>query len=370
MIKKKVVIIGCGFAGIFASRYLSRRKDIVDVTVIDKKDTFDFLPLLPDLIGRGIKPRYLTYPLSRLAKALGFELIKDEVTSAGLGKNTITCVSRSVGYDYLLIASGSQTNFYAHQELKKTAYKLNGVEDIENLIAAIKNNDFANFIICGGGYTGVEIATNLKIRYPAKKVVILERAPEILGPLPEWIKQYTVNNLRLLGIEVFTNTVLESFDGRSAVLSGKRNFTQALVIWVAGVRAADFIQELACEKNPQGRVKVDEYLRLQENCFVAGDAALVAHKNNFLRMAVQFSIYQAIIAAKNILRSVKDRPLIKYQPLDIGMVIPMANNRSCGIIMGLRVKGRLATLMHFIMCIYRSFGWRNKLGIVKSLMTG
>jgi len=363
------VIIGCGFSGVYAARYLSRYKDLVDVTVIDKKDTFDFLPLLPDSVGRGIKPQYLTYPLSRLAKFFSFQLIKDEVVSLDLEKNELACVSSRVSYDYLLIASGSQTNFYGNNELAKHVYKLNSVADVRQLLGAIQEKDFANFVVCGGGYTGIEIATNLKVRLPQKKVVIVERAPEILGPLPEWMKQYTVNNLRLLGVEVLTNTVLENFDGRDVVLSGGRNFAQALVIWVTGVRAAEFIQNLNVEKNPQGRIKVDASLCFRDNCFAVGDAALVAYKNIFLRMAVQFSIYQAIAAAGNILRSVKGGPLITYRPLDMGMIIPMANNHSCGIIMGIRAKGKLATLLHFMMCVYRSCGWRNKFGIVKDLVT-
>ncbi len=361
MTKKKIVIIGCGFAGMSAARHLSRCKSLVDVTVIDKKDTFDFLPLLPDSVGRGIDPQYLAYPLSLLAKAYGFQLIKDEVISADLEKNTLVCASSRINYDYLLIASGAQTNFYGNEELRKSAYKLNSIEDVENLILAIKNKQFANFIICGGGYTGVEIATNLKIRYPAKKVVIVERAPSILGPLPEWMKAYTSGNLQKLGIEVLVGTVLEKTG---------LDLNNSLVIWVAGVKTADFIQGLVCEKNPQGRIKVDEYLRLKENCLVAGDAAWFADKDNFLRMAVQFSIYEANIAAENILRSIKGKCLIQYRPLDLGYIIPMANNRSCGIIMGLKVKGKLATLMHFAMCIYRSFSWRNRSGIISGLLSG
>ncbi len=370
MVKKKVVIIGCGFAGFFACHYLSRHKELASVTVIDKKDTFDFLPLLPDAAGRGIGPEYLTYSILRLAKKFGFELIKAEVTSINLEKNTLSTPSGDLNYDYLLIASGSQTNFYGNADLEKRAYKLNSVADVKALVGAIKENDFDNFMICGGGYTGVEIATNLKIRLPRKKIVMVERAPEILGPLPRWMKQYSVNNLRSLGIEVLTNTVMESFDGNRVVLSGGRNFDQALVIWVTGVRAADFIQNLNAEKNPQGRIKVDACLRFRENCFAVGDAALVAHKNIFLRMAVQFSIYQAISAAKNILRSVKARPLVKYRPLDVGLIIPMANNRSCGIIMGLSIRGALATGMHFMMCLYRSCSWRNKFGILTGLLNG
>ncbi|MCX5713087.1 MAG: hypothetical protein NTY47_08570 [Candidatus Omnitrophica bacterium] len=99
-----------------------------------------------------------------------------------------------------------------------------------------------------------------------------------------------------------------------------------------------------------------------------GDSAQVASKAGFLRMAVQFSILQGVSAAGNIKHLLHSKPLKKYNPVDLGYIIPMANNRSCGQIMGIDLKGRLPTLMHYLMCIYRSFGIKNRLGIIKELI--
>ena len=370
--KKKVLIIGCGFAGAYAARHLSWFKE-VELTVIDRKVTFDFLPLLPDTLGRGINPQYLTFPIEKLSQKYKFNFINQEVKSIDLDKNLVF-TSTANSYDYLIIASGSQSNFFGNEEIKKYAYKLNNADDAEKIITALRENKFTNFVISGAGYTGIEIATNLS-RYFKKNnlknnIIIVEKAPTILGPLAEWMKDYVLENLKKLKIEVLLNDTVSAVNQNELKLSSGKVFDNAMLIWVSGVKAADFLQGLNLEKNPQGRLKVDEYLRVKDNCFVVGDAALVADKNNFLRMAVQFSIYQSIIAASNVIISIRQKPLLKYKAIDLGYVVPMANDRSCGIILGMQAKGFIATFMHFTMCIYRSCGIRNKIGIVVNLMKG
>jgi NADH dehydrogenase len=371
--KKKIAIIGCGFAGAFSSRALCHLKEDAQVTVIDKKETFDFLPMLPDAVGRGIDPGLMSYPISLLSNRWGFNYINEEVKSVDIQQNAIITTSNSLNYDYLIISSGSETNFYGNNEIREYAYKLDDASDARRILKYLEENTPDTILISGGGYTGVEVATNLRVYLNKKarksKIIIIERAPSILGPLPEWMKSYVGNNLKELGVEVFTNTVIDKISKETVSLSNSQVFNNAMLIWVAGVKTADFIQSIKAEKNPQGRIKVDDCLRLKDNCFIVGDCAYVAHKNGYLRMAVQFAIYQAISAANNIAASMKGKKALKYKPLDMGYVIPMANNKSCGSIMGINVTGMPATLMHFTMCIYRSLGARHKSGIVASLLT-
>jgi len=251
---------------------------------------------------------------------------------------------------------------------------LDDATDAANLMQLLKKSDFENFIVCGGGYTGIEVATNLRISLNKRKkagvVKIVERQPSILGPLPQWMKDYVSENLRRLEIGVLTNSGIEGIDNRSIHIVGGKRFVNSLLIWAAGVKTAPFIQDLPVEKNPQGRIKVDGYLRMNDSCFVAGDAANFSHKNGYLRMAVQFSIMQGYSAARNIIRDIEGLSLREYRPQDLGYIIPMANNASCGTVLGADLKGRLPTMLHFLMCIFRSRGIRNKLGIIGDLMKG
>ncbi|MFA5500783.1 MAG: FAD-dependent oxidoreductase [Candidatus Omnitrophota bacterium] len=370
---KKVVIVGCGFAGATAMKKLSPFKSYVDVTLVDRKKTFDFLPELPDCLGRGIKPEYLTYSIEDMVKSAGFQFVNDEVISMDMQKQRFMTRKGKLDYDYAIIASGSETNFYGNDSLRRAACKLDNISDTEAVAARLKEKEYAAYIIAGGGYTGAEVASNISIflekRKRTSKIIIVERSNTILTALPEWMKEYAYYNFKRLNVDIMTDSQIEKIEGSKVYLSGGKVFDDALVVWTAGVKTADFIQSLSVKKNSQGRVEVDEYLRINNNCYVVGDAAHVRQKGVFLRMAVQFAISQADRAVKNIIRDIKGKKPLAYRTIDLGYIIPMANNRSCGNTLGVNVSGYLATLLHFLMCFYRSYNLRKGFGIIKGFLT-
>ncbi|MDD5584642.1 MAG: FAD-dependent oxidoreductase, partial [Candidatus Omnitrophica bacterium] len=340
--------------------------------LIDRKANFDFLPLLPDTIGRAITPEFLSCPIDVMVKKRDLRFIVSEVTALSLEKKEILTTGGVVPYDYLVIASGTETNFYGNENIRQSAYALDNVADARTIRSAITQNQFNNYIVSGGGYTGIEAATNIRLFLARTKkngkVVIIERSPSILGQLPQWMKEYVHENLKRLNVDVVTNSAIERIEGGSVYVSGGVQFDNAFTLWAAGVKTSAFIQNLAVEKNPQGRIRVDRHLRLNDRCFVIGDAALFSYHDSFLRMAVQFAIMQGLCAADNVLRSMEGRKLKTYIPLDLGYLVPMANDRSCGIVFGLRCKGRLSTILHFLMCIYRTCSFKNQWGLLRDLL--
>ncbi len=366
---KKICIIGGGFAGLTAAIRFSGSGIDFEGTLIDKKETSDFLPTLPDCLGRGISPGCLTYKIGAICGKTGFKFVNDEVISVDPERKEIIARAGRFNYDYLIIASGSDTNFYGNENIKKYAYKLDGATDAEKIISKLKEVKYQAYVVGGGGYTGIEVATNLRVflnrlKRPGR-IIIVERAPAILGPLPEWMKSYVSANLKRLDIDILTASQIEKIEDKNVFVSGGKVFENAFVVWAAGVKTADFIQNLKAKKNPQGRIEVDENLRLDEHCYVAGDAAYFKDKNIYLRMAVQFSIVEGGLAARNIINSIKGRDVVKYKPLDMGYIIPMANNMSCGTLLGVNVRGVLATMLHFMMCAYRSWSLKNGFCILK-----
>lgn len=368
------MIIGAGFAGLSAARKLANSAGGLglEIALFDKKGFSDFLPLIPDCIGRGINPQFLACDIAKFCRKLKINFVKEEVVSVNLESKCVFTSSTDCVYDYLIIASGSQTNFFSNPAAQNYACGLNNINDVKKITGALKSNKFEHFIVCGGGYTGVETAANLWLYFKKngldKKIIIVERSPSILGPLPDWMKTYARDNLKSMGIEILVNAVIEEIQEDKVRVSARPVFEKAMLIWAPGVRTADFIQKLPVEKNPQGRIAVDEYLRVNQRCFCAGDTAFFGDKNNFLRMAAQFAITQGTHAAVNIIRSIRSLALEKFRPLDLGYIIPMANNRSCGEVFGFKARGLLATALHFMMCIFRSAGLKNKLGIINNLI--
>lgn len=371
---KKIVIIGCGYAGLVAAWRLSAHRDKVKVFVIDKEKEFNFLPLLPDSLGRKIPVSNLFYPILKLSSIYGFEFLNQEVQSLDLSSQKIKTNLEEINYDYLIIASGSETNFYGNELIRKAAYKLDNASDANILLDYLQKNKFNEYIIVGGGYTGIEIASNLRVflnkSREGGRIIIVERNSQILSMLPQEIRKYCLANLEELDVEVISSATLEHKEGNFVKLSTGAVFNNAMLIWCAGVKTSGFLQNLNVEKNTQGRIKVDEYLRLNNNCFVIGDAAYFRYKEEYLRMAVQFAISQASIASRNIINAIRGKRLVSFKPRDLGYIVPMANNKSCGIILGRYFQGPIATLAHYFMSIYRAFGLKNKIEIMKSLLIG
>ncbi len=371
---KTVLIIGGGFAGLSAAGVLSKYRDKLKVVVVDKSGQSDFLPMLPDVIGRRIPAKYLSGNIRDLSRKNGFEFIADEVIGLDLINKTARTVSRELKYDYVIIASGSETNFYGNTQIQSNAYKLDSASDAQKIYDAVAKNNYQSYLIGGGGYTGIEVATNLRAYLHKKgiknRIIIIERASSILGLLPQWMKDYVSVNLRKLDIEVMVNSAIEKVEGSKIMLGGGVFFDNAMLIWAAGVKTAGFIQNLDVKKNPQGRIFTDEYLKVDDSCFVAGDTACVLHNSGILRMAVQFAIMQGERAAVNVLKSIQGKKLIKFCPVDLGYIIPMANNRSCGVVLGINLKGFIPTLFHYIMCLYRLGGFRDRRGVLIKLTTG
>lgn len=210
----KIIIIGAGFSGLSAASRLSKLRLDIEILVFDKKGTTDFLPLIPDAIGRALNPDFLVCHIQDILPKQNIRFVKKEIVSVNLETRQVFTVDASYTYDFLVIASGSQVNFFSDSQAKNLAYAVNSVNDVKKIISALQENEFENFIICGGGYTGIEAATNLCLfcrkNGIAGKIVIVERSPEILGPLPGWMKAYVKANLEKLGIDVLTNSTVEN----------------------------------------------------------------------------------------------------------------------------------------------------------------
>ena len=370
---KHVLIIGAGFAGLAAASRLARARGKVHVTLMDSRPAHQFLPLLPDIVGGRVAARHCLYPLSTAARRWGFRILQDTVTAVNTDTCTVTTTRRPVTCDRLLLCPGSQTNFYGRDDLRRGALTLNSVEDAQRLRGVTRDAANACFVIAGGGYTGVEAATNLWLalsrRHLRRRIVIVDTADSLCAGIPPVSQGYVTETVRSLGIELRLSTTVAERDGRTVTLSTGERFEGVPLVWTAGVRTPDFVEALDHAKTRQGRLLVDRFLRITPEVFVAGDAAGVTHHGGTLRMGVQFAREQGTHAARNILNSLSDRDLVPFVPFDPGYVVPMANLTACGLALGLPVRGLPGSLLHYLMCFVRSYGMTNRLGLLAKLFS-
>lgn len=372
--KKRALIVGGGFAGLAALNTLGRSSSDVEVTLADPRAANHFLPLLPDLIGRRLPGKLLKYPLGPAVERAGAHFLHTAVRAIAFEEREALTDQGPIAYDYLVLAAGGETTFFGHDEFKPDCHTLDTVDDGEGIVFRLEEDDFDRIFIVGGGYAGLEIATVLWRYYAKRKmlkpITILEKADAVLSRHADFLSTYAEENLKRLGVNVIYGNTLASIEGRRVELESGAMFDRACVIWAAGRQTAACVRELDVDQNTQGRLAVDPYLRFHEGCYAAGDAAGFEVDGSPIRMGVQFALSEGAHAARNILREVAGGEPQPFKPVDLGHVVPMANGRSCGVVLGRPVTGRIPTLLHYFMSVFRSYGWSNRTGLLRRLLVG
>jgi NADH dehydrogenase len=371
MKKLNVAIVGCGFAGAASLRILAKERQLA-ITVFDPSTTACFLPLLPDVLSNTVPATAVLYDLADFIKKQGAVFRQTAVIRIDTELRTLyTADGQTAAYDYLLLCAGSQTTFYGNTELAKRSLKIDNVADIFNVQASVLDPAYEQIVINGGGYTGLETATNirklLKQQGQNKPITIIEYSEDILRPLPQWIKDRIYRELKAQKIDYRLQNSIQDYQERTVRLATQECFSQALLIWTAGVHTPEPLATLGLSQDNLGRLKTNSYLQAAPAIFVAGDCAAFLKNNSALRMSVRFAVDEGRCAARNILRQLKGRPLRPFKPFDPGFIVPLAQAQGCGLALGLKVSGRFAILLHYLLCIWLSFGLRNRLSLVRSL---
>jgi NADH dehydrogenase len=371
-----IVIIGGGFAGQAAGRVFARARSRLGgrrVLLVDARSTRDFLPVLPDVAGGRVRSKSVQADLSGFGERYGINVTPGEVTRLDpTTREIFLSDGRVLSYEFCVIACGSVTHFYGMADVARHAFKLDSVADAIALKGLLDVSPSKRFVIVGGGYTGVEIASNIALalkrrRTPKPSVAIVEKGEDILAMLPVGVRDHIRAGLGRYRVAIHTECSLLEVTESRARLSNGLIFEDAAVIWAAGVVTPPFVQALPWEKDHQGRIKVDATLRCDASCFAAGDAASFDVKKRPLRMAVQFALTEGAHAAKNIVRLIAQKPLARYLPVDLGFIVPLAPKDSCGRVFRIPVKGWVGWLFHYFMCVMASFTWGNRRDLVADI---
>ncbi len=378
--KKKLVIVGGGFAGVRLIRALGKAASRLEITLVDRREEAVFLPLLPDVVAGKVSLDRLLFGLEDFSGRRGVEFINSAVAGFADPHTLLLSGGRRLSFDLLVLAAGAEPNFYGNRSAREIALTLAGKTDAarlrKRLEEVLSRGPGHTFLVVGGGYTGVETASALVYagRRAARSgtapftVRILELAPEILGNLPEGIAVPARREVKRLGIEVTLSARIGEIGDDRVEVNGEE-IRDCTLIWSAGMKAVDLAGGLDCSRDKQGRLKVNDDLTLPGagHIFALGDTACFTAGDRPLRMAVQFSWAEGIKTARNIQRLLKGKSPRPYRPFDYGYLIPCASGRAWGLILGIRVSGRLGSFFHYLMCVLRTLSWRNRFLLILEL---
>ena len=302
-VRPRVVILGGGFAGISAAEQLGKAP--VDVTLVDRKNHHTFQPLLYQVALAVLSPGDIAQPIRSIVRdRKNVEVLMDEVTGLDLERRYVDLKSGSkLEYDYLILATGSTHSYFGHDDWAKLAPGLKTVEDAteirrrvllafelaERQMVETGTHPSLNFVIIGGGPTGVELAgaiSDIAKLYMAKDfrhidpskamVLILEGSPNILGAYPKDLQQMALDQLLGLGVKVRTGAHVTDVQPGYVMVEDER-IDAVVTLWAAGVQASPLGRLLGVPTDKRGAVLVDEHLIPpgHPEVFVCGDLAHV-----------------------------------------------------------------------------------------------
>jgi len=354
-----VVVIGGGFGGL---KFLQRaRSSKIQFTLIDKQNHHLFQPLLYQVATAVLSPANIAFPIRRMFKNFkNVKVILDEATDINREDKTVTISSgEKIKYDQLVVSTGSRHSYFGNDDWSEYSNGLKGINDAlqirERLLRAFekaeneknteKRNKYLNFVVVGGGPTGVEMAGSIaEIAYKNMKeefrnfkssdanVYLIEATEKILPMYSDRLSGKAEKYLIDFGVQVRTNEKVIKIEN-DLVVTDKESIETDNVIWAAGNEASPIIKKLNTKTDSEGRAIVDPDCSIKEdgNVFVIGDAANYKNKNNstlpgIAPVAIQQGKYLAKIIKNKTLK--QDRKPFKYY--DKGMMATVGRYKAIG----------------------------------------
>ncbi len=300
--KPKIVIVGAGFGGLFATRGLSHSE--AEITLVDRQNYHLFQPLLYQVATAGLAPSDIAWPIRGiLSQQKNVTVLLDSVCDVDLDAHEVVTQQRRLGFDYLIIATGAQHAYFGHQDWEPHAPGLKSIDDAtlirQRILMAFEQAEMSNdederqrlltFVVVGAGPTGVELAGTIAelarwtlaadfrhIDSRSARIVLLEAGPRVLPAMPTELTVYAEKSLTKLGVEVRLGEAVTLCDAEGVIVADQR-LSSATVLWAAGVAASPAAIWLGTEADHAGRVIVEEDLSIagHPDIFVIGDTAAV-----------------------------------------------------------------------------------------------
>ena len=387
----RVVIVGGGFGGLYCARALAGEP--VRITLVDRKNHHTFQPLLYQVATAALSPGDIASPVrSILRRFENVEVLLGEVVGFELAQRQVLLKDDGgrLEYDYLVVAAGAQHSYFGHDDWEPLAPGLKTIEDALEIRrrvllayetaerqAALGNDPGPlNFVIVGGGPTGVELAGAIaeiaartlvkdfrNIQTTRSRVLLLEGAPRVLPTYPEDLSRKAEEQLRRLGVEVRTGAMVTGVEP-DEIRVGDEVIPSTLTVWAAGVAASGLGRRISAETDRAGRVPVENDCSLPQHpeVFVIGDLALFKDEHGRpLPGVAQVAIQQGRAVARNIGRQFHGRPRQPFHYKDLGSLATIGRAAAVADIFGIHLAGWIAWVVWLFIHILWLIGFRNRL---------
>ncbi|MBD2703010.1 NAD(P)/FAD-dependent oxidoreductase [Spirosoma sp. BT702] len=397
--RKRVVIVGAGFGGLKLARKLSGRSEF-QVVLINRQNYHEFQPLYYQVATAGLEANSILFPLRAVfGNCNNIHIRVTNVTGVRTADKTVDTDLGPVTYDYLVIATGADTNFFNQQNIIEKGLAMKSVSEA----IALRNRMLQNFedalsvetldekeglmdvVVVGGGPTGVELCgtlaemrkTVLPIDYPEldfkmMDIYLIESGGELLGPMSVQSQQHSLKYLQDLGVHVKLNTRVKDFDGRTVTMNDGSTLRTNNLIWAAGVKANPLAGLPPEVIGRGGRVKVNRYSQIQgfTDIFAIGDVALMTEEKwpDGHPQVAQPAIQQGRQLGKNLLHWIRNEQPEEFTYRDFGTMATIGRGLAVVDLPFLKFQGFFAWLTWLFVHLMAIVGVKNRLFIFLNWM--
>jgi NADH dehydrogenase len=386
----RLVVIGAGFAGLKLARQINTNH--YQLVLIDKNNFHTFQPLLYQVASSGLEPDSIAYPIRKtLAQKMNAFFRLTAVNSVDSRAKVVHTTIGSLKYDKLVISTGATNNFFGNKTIEANAIPMKSLTEALDLRSKILQNfelalnttdlkereELMNFVIVGAGPTGVELAGALaELRnkilpkdFPdldlrTMQINLIEAAPRVLVAMAKKSSEKAYSYLKKLGVNIFTETFVESYENNEVKTSTDKNFNCDTLIWAAGV-AGQFPTGIHADQIGKGnRIKVNEFLQLvdDKDIYVLGDTALIQSEKypTGLPMLGSVAMQQGAYLAKQLNRIARKKTLQAFLYKDKGTMATIGRNLAVVETGKFKFQGFFAWLVWMFVHLMLLVGFRNR----------
>jgi NADH dehydrogenase len=387
----RVIIIGGGFGGISLAKKLHKKE--FQVVLLDKHNYHTFQPLLYQVSTGGLEPDSIAYPIRKVIHDFPNTYFRlAEVQEIDTKDNLVKTNIGPLKFDYLVVATGSTTNFFGNKAIEANSMSMKSIPEslnlrsliLENFEQALLTDDLherealMNFVIVGGGPTGVELAGALaEIKkgilpkdYPdldtrRAQINLVQGGERILPAMSEIASKKAEQFLESLGVNVWKNVRVNDYDGKVATTNTDTVFETATLVWAAGVQATCIngldAKDFLCRGN---RLKVNEFNQVGsfEHIFALGDVAQM-ESEDYPRghpMMAQPAIQQGENLGRNLVRISEKKPMLPFKYNDKGSMATVGRNKAVADLPKFKSQGVFAWFIWMFVHLYFLIGFRNR----------